>query len=251
MWPGPAESIVATPVRGEATSPTASPPSRATISRRVSVGTPASLGREGLDDLLGDVDAPAREDRLLQDQVELLLLGDLVDDAGGALLHLGQLLVAAHVQVLADLALLALEIAADVGEAPLLVAAAGLGHGHVVALELGLQVAPVLLHLGELGVAGAELALQHLLRALGGGGLAEHPFGVHKADLELLRAGREGPAEQHQCNDRSHGRGPQKILPSWNWKRSTLSSGFLLIGTPSEKRRGPTGESQLTAMPVA
>src|SRR5437763_9387157 len=129
MCPGPAESMVATPVSGAATSPTASPPSRATISRRVSVGTPASLGREGLDDLLGDVDAPAREDRLLQDQVELLLLGDLVDHARRALLHLGELLVAAHVEVLAHLALLALEIAADVGEPPFLVAAGGLRPG--------------------------------------------------------------------------------------------------------------------------
>src|SRR4051812_19015900 len=125
---GPAESSVATPVRAAAASPTASPPSFATISRRVNEATAASLGREGLDDLLGDVDAPAREHRLLQDQVELLLLRDLVDDLRGALLHLRELLVAARVEVLAHFALLALEIAADVGEAPFLVAARGGGH---------------------------------------------------------------------------------------------------------------------------
>src|SRR3954468_15975755 len=107
---GPAESRVPTPVRGTAASPTASPPRRATSSRRLNEATPGSLGREGLDDLLGDVDAPAREDRFLQDEVELLLLGDLVDDSRGALLNLGELLVPAHVEVLADLALLALEV---------------------------------------------------------------------------------------------------------------------------------------------
>src|ERR1700674_5885484 len=79
MSAGPAESSVATPVSGALTSPTASPPKRATISLNVSEafggqGTSAfelwsvpmcSLVRERPDDLLGDVDAPAREHRLL------------------------------------------------------------------------------------------------------------------------------------------------------------------------------------------
>src|SRR5688572_13225439 len=39
IWRGPAESIVATPVSGESTSPTASPPRRPTMSRRVSAGS--------------------------------------------------------------------------------------------------------------------------------------------------------------------------------------------------------------------
>src|SRR6185312_16234798 len=191
MSAGPAESSVATPVSGASSRPTASPPSRATISRSVSWtggqstscvelwSVPmASLVRERLDDLLGDVDARAGEDRLLDDEVELLLLGDLVDHPGGALLDRGELLVAAQVEVLADLALHALEVAADVGELPLLVAPRRLAHRHVLALELGLQVAPLLLHLGELGVARGELALELLLRPLGGRGLAEHALGV-------------------------------------------------------------------------
>src|SRR5215212_6078232 len=97
------------PVKRLSPPPTASPPRRATISRRVSAGggTRASTIREGPDDLLGDVDAAAREHGLLDDEVELLLLRDLVDHAGGALLHAGELLVAAQVQVLADLALAA------------------------------------------------------------------------------------------------------------------------------------------------
>src|SRR5512140_1978794 len=68
------------------------------------------LVRQGLDDLVGDVDARAREDGLLDDEVELLLLGDLVDDARRTLLDAGELLVAAQVEVLADLALDALEV---------------------------------------------------------------------------------------------------------------------------------------------
>src|SRR4051812_11240512 len=211
---GPAESIVATPLRGVAASPTASPPRRATISRRVSDATPASLGREGLDDLLGDVDAAAREDRFLQDQVEFLLLGDLVDDARRALLHLGELLVAAHVEVLADFALLALEVAADVGEAPLLVAPGRLRHGDVLALELALQVAAFLLELRQVGVARAELALEDLLRALRGRGFAEDALGIHEADLELLRAGDEGPSEQHQRDEHSHGTRLRRSCPA-------------------------------------
>src|SRR5512140_2738066 len=80
---GPAESRVATPVSGALTSPIASPPSCATMSRRVRAAkalwedaprprtnrgsSPMSFIGEGLDDLVGDVDAPAREDRLLDD----------------------------------------------------------------------------------------------------------------------------------------------------------------------------------------
>src|SRR5262245_52112238 len=77
MSPGPAESSVATPVMGAPTSPTASPPRRATISRSVRVVAakrPSRAAAQRADDLVGDVDAPAREDRLLHDEVELLLL---------------------------------------------------------------------------------------------------------------------------------------------------------------------------------
>src|SRR6185312_3178500 len=219
MSAGPAESSVATPVKGASSRPTASPPSRATISRRVSwtggQGTSrvelwsvpmASLVRERLDDLLGDVDARAGEDRLLDDEVELLLLGDLVDHPGGALLDRGELLVAAQVEVLADLALHALEVAADVGELPLLLAPLRLGEGDVLALQLRLQVAPLLLDLGEVLVARGELALELLLGALGGCGLAEHPLGVHEADLELRRPclHRDAGQCQQDCNECPH-----------------------------------------------
>jgi hypothetical protein len=198
---------------------------------------------------VGDVDARAREHRLLDDQVELLLLGDLVDDARGALLQARELLVAAQVEVLADLALQPLEVAADVGELALLLAARGLRHGDVLALQLLLQVAPLLLDLGQLHVARGELALEHLLGALGGGRLAEHALGIDEPDLHLGRAGGEGQARNCDCEDPLHGE-PQNILPSWNWKRSILSPGFSLIGVPTEKRSGPTGESHVTAIPV-
>src|SRR5947207_9463985 len=102
ICPGPAESIVATPVSPRVTSPTASPPRWPTISRSVSESAMGLLICQRLDDLLGDVDARAREHRFLHDQVELLLLGDLVDDARSHALHRRELLVAAQVQVLAD-----------------------------------------------------------------------------------------------------------------------------------------------------
>src|SRR5512146_1502155 len=120
--------------------------------------SPWLLVRQGLDDLVGDVDARSREHRLLDDEVVVLLLGDLVDDAGRALLDARELLVAAQIEVLADLALLPLEVAADVGELPLLVAARGLRDGDVLALELGLQVAPLLLQGRQLRVPRRELA---------------------------------------------------------------------------------------------
>src|SRR5258708_5537931 len=212
---GPAESSVATPARGLATSPTASPPRRATISLNVNAGfggqstsgfelwsvPMCSLVRQSLDDLVGDVDLAAREHRLLEDQVELLLLGDLVDDARGALLHRGERLVAAQVEVLAQLALQALEVAADVGKLPFLVAARRLRHRHVFALELGLQVAALLLQLGELGVARGEIAFERLLRLLGRRRLAEHALRVDEADLQRLRARGEYPARQHRGKD--------------------------------------------------
>src|SRR5690606_14919949 len=119
----------------------------------------------------------------------------------------------------------------------LLLAARGIGHRHVVALELGLQVAALLLDAPELRVARGELALELLLRALRGGGLAEHALGVHEADLHVGGAGaqcRAGERRRHTHGRRAH----QKILPSWNWKRSILSSALFLIGAPKEKRRG-------------
>src|SRR5262245_61190793 len=106
--------------------PATRPPSREAICPSVSGPGIALLRRrlafERLDHLLGDVDARAAVDGVLQDQVELLLLGDLVDHPVRLLHHLRQLLVAALVQVLPELALLALEVAVQLAELALAVA---------------------------------------------------------------------------------------------------------------------------------
>jgi hypothetical protein len=76
-----------------------------------------------------------------------------------------------------------------------------LGQGHVFALELGLQVAALLLHLAELLVARGELAFELLLGPLRGRGLAEHALGVHEADLHLDGCRREDPScEERRCH---------------------------------------------------
>src|SRR5690349_1797808 len=85
--------------------PATRPPRRATIC--ASVSGPATvvnawslggrLGVERLDHLFGDVDARAREDGILEDDVVFLLLGDLTDHAVRLLHHLRELLVASLV----------------------------------------------------------------------------------------------------------------------------------------------------------
>ena len=67
----------------------------------------------------------AKTTRILQDQVELLGLGDLLDHLVRALLDARELLVAPQVEVLAKLALRALQVARQIGEVALLVAAIG------------------------------------------------------------------------------------------------------------------------------
>src|SRR5207245_8634477 len=118
MWRSSALSREATWWTTVSAGPATRPPSRATICPSVSGPGTESLRRrlarlEGLDHLVGDVDARAREDGILEDDVVLLLLGDLADHAVRRLHHLGELLVPALVQVLAELALLALEIAVE------------------------------------------------------------------------------------------------------------------------------------------
>src|SRR5688572_6670451 len=115
-------------------SPATRPPRREAISPSVSGPGMASLrGRlacfQRLDHLVGDVDARARVDGVLEDDVVLLLLRDLADHAVGLLDHQRQLLVAPLVEVLAELALAALEVAVLVVEFPLLGAALALLHG--------------------------------------------------------------------------------------------------------------------------
>src|SRR2546430_4440037 len=156
MWPALAPSSEATWCTSVSPSPATRPPRRCTISPSVSgpatVANARSLrGRlalERLDHLVGDVDARAREDGVLEDDVELLLLRDLADHAVRLLDHLRQFLVAPLVQVLAELALLALEIAVQLAELALLGAALVLAHRHRVLVELVLHAFQLV---GELG----------------------------------------------------------------------------------------------------
>src|SRR5204863_7632038 len=94
---------------------------------------------EGLDHLVGDVDARAVIDDILEDDVELFLLGDLAYHAVCVLDHLGELLVAALVQVLAELALFPLELAVQVAELALPGAPLRLAHRDAVLLEVFLH----------------------------------------------------------------------------------------------------------------
>src|SRR5688572_6884142 len=142
-------------------SPAMRPPRCEAISPSVSGPRISSLrgwlAFERLDHPVGDVDARARENRVLEDDVELLLLGDLPDDAVAHLDDLRQLLVAALVEVLAVLALLALELAVEVAELALLGAPRRLGHGHGVLLQVLLRALELLGHLGELLLAPLRL----------------------------------------------------------------------------------------------
>src|SRR2546423_10586871 len=98
MWRLPACSSEPTWSIGVAGSPMMRPPRRETICP--SVNGPAigftsgslrgQLGLEGLDHLVGDVDARAGEYGVLEDDVVLLLLRDLANDAVRLLDHLRQ-----------------------------------------------------------------------------------------------------------------------------------------------------------------
>src|SRR5437868_9435984 len=123
IWPAAAFSSEPTWRMEVFGSPATRPPRREAISPRVSGPATARgslrrrlAGLERLDHPVGDVDPRAEVDDVLHDQVELLLLGDLADDAVCLLDHLRQLLVAALVEVLAELALLALEVAVQLAE---------------------------------------------------------------------------------------------------------------------------------------
>src|SRR5690349_4369505 len=124
--PGPALSRVAMRRIPMSASPISSPPSFATISprryvRAVDCAT-ALLARtrigERLDDFVGDVDAGARPDDLLvlEDDVELLGLGDLSYGAIGALDDPLEFLLAPLRQVFVELPLLALKFPVCVAE---------------------------------------------------------------------------------------------------------------------------------------
>src|SRR5687767_8125029 len=127
-WATSVSALPATrPPRRDAICPSVSGPGIALFRRR--------LALERLDHLVGDVDARAAVHRILENQIELFLLGDLVDHPVGLLDHPRQLLVAALVQVLAELALLALELAVRFAELALAGAALALAHRHRVLLD--------------------------------------------------------------------------------------------------------------------
>src|SRR5664279_1917403 len=166
-----------------APSPISSPPSRSVISRSVTSLTDttrllAALGVERLDHLVGDVDLRAPEDGLLENQVVLLGLEDLLDDAVRALDNGRELLVLALAQVFLELAALPLQLAVLVDELALAPRALRFGEGRRVlvelvagALEAGGEVVQVLLALGEFGF---ELGLSRLRRH----GVAQDPVAV-------------------------------------------------------------------------
>src|SRR5258705_6983959 len=122
IWPWPARSSDPTCRIRTCGSPTRRPPSCDAICASVYGPGMSFCGRGGrlafhcLDHLVGDVDARIGVRGFLEDDVVLFLLGDLADHAVGVVDHLCQLLVAALVDVLAVLALLALEFAALVVE---------------------------------------------------------------------------------------------------------------------------------------
>src|SRR5687767_4769941 len=142
--PAAALSSEATCRTAVAGSPATRPPRRTALSPSVSAPGMGSLrGRfariERLDHLVGGVDARASEHGILEDDVELLLLRELPDHAVRELHHLRELLVAALVEVLAELALLSLEFAVHVGELALAVAPLRLAHGHPVLVQIVLH----------------------------------------------------------------------------------------------------------------
>ena len=67
-----------------------------------------------------------------------------------------------------------------------------------------LQVAHLLVQLLDVGVAGGELLLELLLRALGRRGLAKQAFGVDEADL-VVGGGRGARAEPDQEGSAENG----------------------------------------------
>src|SRR3989337_1595759 len=149
-------------------SPTTRPPSLDAISPRGIGPAMSARGRlalERLDHPVGDVDPRVRVDGVLEDDVVLLLLGDLADDAIRLLHDLRQLLVAALVEVLAELALAALEVAAQVVELAFLRPALAVRQGDALPLELVLHALQLLRGLGQLLVALGEFRLDLLLRA--------------------------------------------------------------------------------------
>src|SRR6185295_1200811 len=184
IWPRTARSSEPTWLIRTPGSPAIRPPSFDAICASVN-GPPMSFcggGRfafERLDHLVGDVDARIRVRGFLENDVVLLRLRDLANDAVRLFDHLSELLVAPLVDVLAIFALLALEIAIEFVEVALLVAALRLGHGDRVLLQLVLQPLQLVGDLGQLRLALGEFGFELLLRAHRGGGVAHDAFYLH------------------------------------------------------------------------
>src|SRR5580765_3298551 len=177
--------------------PATRPPRRATIC--ASLIGPAmapsarSLGRrlaavQRLDHLVGKVDARTGVDGVLEDDVVLLLLRDLADDAVRLLHHLGEFLVPARVQVLAELALLPLEFAVQLAEFALFRAPLRLAHGDAVLLQVVLHALQLVGETRQLLVALLELGLDFLLRFLCQRRVAQDALGVDEAELARQRS---------------------------------------------------------------
>ena len=95
-----------------------------------------------------------------------------------------------------------------------------------------------------LGVAGGELLLELLLRALRRRGLAKQPLRVDEADL-VVGGGRRAGVEPDQRDGAHEGRGnvtdaalqsfllrsgPQNTDPTWNWNFWMRSWGLVFSG---------------------
>src|SRR3990172_2580762 len=200
IWPRPARSSEPTWRIRISGSPAMRPPSLDAICASVNGPNMSFCGGgrlafHRLDHLVGDVDARIRIGGFLEDDVVFLRLGDLADDAVRLLDHLAEFLVAALVHVLAVLALLALELAAEVGEIALLGAALRLRHRQRVLLDLVLQALELVGDLAELRLALGEFRLEPLLRAQRRLRIAHDPLDLDHADLALCQGLAGGQAQ--------------------------------------------------------
>src|SRR5574340_397265 len=162
-----ARSSGATWLTACAPSPTSSPPKRATSAARVTVigcFLPCLLAVQGLHHPVGDVVLGIDVDSLFDDEIEFIGARDVLNRLAGALLDMPQLLVATKVEVLTELAPLALQIAVEVAKVAFLRLALAVRHGHAVLVELRLQVARLLGELLQFLVARGKFAFQLLLR---------------------------------------------------------------------------------------
>src|SRR5262249_21801178 len=182
-----------------------------------------------LDHPVGDVDARTRVDDVLDYHVEFIIESDLLDRLVGALLHRGQLFVAAQTHVLTKFALHPLQVAVLVGEVALLVASLGLRHGHAVLFQRALQIADLLGKLLDLGVAAGEFLFELLLGALRRRRLAEESLAINEPDLDVGRLGERGSARRGQHHDARDS--DQQLL------RAVFQSSLLRVSLPRKPFR--------------